>query len=120
MRRAQPWKTNRSRVLRDTATSAEELLWLRLRNRSLNGFKFVRQAPIATYFADFLCKQAQLIVEVDGGTHSEPSEIATDAARTAILEKLGYKIFRADNRDIYDNIGGVLDHIVAVLEGREG
>ena len=119
MRRSQPWKTNRARVLRSNATSAEDALWYHLRNRHLNGFKFVRQAPIENYFADFLCREARLIVEVDGGTHGEPHEINADAARTADLEKLGYRILRAGNTDIYENINGVLDHIVAVLEGRE-
>ncbi len=119
MRRAQPWKTNRSRVLRSNATSAEDVLWYHLRNRNLNGFKFVRQAPVENCFADFLCKEAHLIVEIDGGTHGEPQEIAADALRTSELEKLGYKVFRAHNRDIYDNIDGVLDHIAAILEGRD-
>jgi very-short-patch-repair endonuclease len=120
MRRAQPWKTNRSRALRFNATSAEDVLWYHLRNRNLNGFKFVRQAPIENFFADFLCRETRLIVEVDGGTHGEPHEIAADAVRTAVLEKLGFKIIRTHNRDIYDNIDGVLEHIVAVLEGRIG
>jgi very-short-patch-repair endonuclease len=119
MRRAQPWKTNRSRVLRDNATSAEDALWFHLRNRSLNGFKFVRQAPVENYFADFLCKEARLIVEVDGGTHGEPDEIAADTSRTATLEMLGYRIVRAHNQDVYDNIDGVLEHIAAILEERE-
>ena len=119
MRRSQPWKTNRSRALRSNATSAEEVLWYYLRNRHLNGFKFVRQASIENYFADFLCRETRLIVEVDGGTHGETREIAADAGRTAILEKLGYKILRAQNQDIYDNLDGVLDHILAALEGRD-
>lgn len=119
MRRSQPWKTNRSRVLRSNAASAEDVLWFHLRNRNMNGFKFVRQVPIDKYFADFLCREAHLIVEVDGGTHGEPHEITADAVRTAALENLGYKIIRAHNRDIYDNIEGVLDSIAAILECRE-
>ncbi len=106
--------------MRSNATSAEDVLWYCLRNRNLNGFKFVRQAPIETYFADFLCREAGLIVEVDGGTHGEPNEIAADAVRTAVLKKRGYKIVRAYNGDIHENIDGVLEHIVAVLEGRDG
>lgn len=120
MRRSQPWKTNRSRALRSNATSAEDVLWFHLRNRNLNGFKFVRQAPVENYFADFLCREARLIVEVDGGTHGELHEIAADAVRTAVLAKFGYKIFRAHNRQIYDNIDGVLEGIVAVLERQDG
>ena len=54
MRSQQPWRTNRSRVLRSQPISAEVKLWARLRNRQLGGLKFVRQAPVGRYFADFL------------------------------------------------------------------
>jgi len=120
MRRAQPWLTNRSRVLRSNAPSAEHVLWRRLRNRQLGGFKFVRQAPIESYFADFLCRERMLVIEVDGGTHSEPDEIAADASRNAMLEKAGYRLVRVSNADVYDNIDGVLDHVLAILDNRDG
>jgi very-short-patch-repair endonuclease len=119
MRRAQPWLTNRSRVLRANAPSAEIVLWRRLRNRQLGGFKFVRQAPIENYFVDFLCRELMLVVEVDGGTHGEPSEVAADQSRSDELQKLGYRVFRVGNSDVYDNIEGVLDHLIAILEDRE-
>ncbi|MBL8884244.1 MAG: DUF559 domain-containing protein [Hyphomicrobium sp.] len=118
MRGQQPWRSNRSRVLRANATSAEARLWSCLRNRGLGGFKFVRQAPIGPYFVDFLCRGNSLIVEVDGGTHSEPYERAADAARTIELEGLGYRIVRVTNPDVYDNLDGVLDGLLAILEAR--
>jgi len=118
MRRQQPWRSNCSRVLRANATSAEARLWSCLRNRGLGGFKFVRQTPIGPYFVDFLCRGNSLIVEVDGGTHSEPHEGAADAARTIELEGLGYRIVRVTNRDVYDNLDGVLDGLLAILEAR--
>lgn len=119
MRGEQPWLTNRSRTLRDNTTSAEALLWSHLRNRRLGGFKFVRQEPIGAYFVDFVCRERRLIIEVDGGTHGETHEIAADAARTAALEQLGYRVARVGNRDVYDNIDGVLEKVLAVLEGRD-
>src|SRR4029079_6970092 len=102
MRRSQPWQTNRSRVLRSNHISAERALWRRLRNRQLGGFKFVRQEPIGPYFADFVCREHKLVVEVDGGTHGEPSELQADAKRTAHLEQLGYRILRIHNIDVYE------------------
>ena len=39
-------ETRHGRELRRTGTSAERILWQRLKNRSLAGFKFVRQMPI--------------------------------------------------------------------------
>jgi very-short-patch-repair endonuclease len=120
MRSSQPWKSNRSRVLRANASSAEDVLWQHLRNRRLGGFKFVRQAPIAGHFADFLCRDAGLIVEVDGGTHGEAYEIKKDAARSRCLEALGFRLLRVQNCEVYENVDGVLDFILATLEGRGG
>ncbi len=74
MRGPQPWRTNRSRVLRSQPISAEAKLWSRLRNRHLAGLKFVRQAPVEPYFVDFLCREHMVVVEVDGGTHRPVAE----------------------------------------------
>jgi very-short-patch-repair endonuclease len=116
MRGEQPWRTNRSRVLRSQPISAEAKLWRHLRNRQLGGHKFVRQMPIDPYFADFVCRERKVIVEVDGGTHSTDAELAHDATRTRHLERLGYRIFRVDNDDIYHNIDNVLDALLAFIE----
>ncbi|MGE5486909.1 MAG: DUF559 domain-containing protein [bacterium] len=58
VRGAQPWRTNRARALRSQHVSAEEKLWSEQRDRPLGGFKFVRQAPVGPYFADFLSRRA--------------------------------------------------------------
>jgi very-short-patch-repair endonuclease len=115
MRRSQPWLTNRSRVLRSNRISAELTLWRRLRNRQLGGFKFVRQEPIGPYFVDFVCRQRKLVVEIDGGTHGEAHESRADATRTARLEQLGYRVFRVQNIDVYENIDRVLDALLAEM-----
>ncbi|HPG88496.1 MAG TPA: DUF559 domain-containing protein [Hyphomicrobium sp.] len=89
MRGSQPWTTNRSRVLRDAKVAAEMLLSRRLRNRQIDGFKFVRQEPIGPYFADFVCREIKLIIEVDGETHSSDLQIAADVDRQRNLETFG-------------------------------
>lgn len=81
------------------------------------GFKFVRQASIANYFVDFACRQERLIVETDGGTHGTAFELAADRERSQVLTTLGYKVVRVLNMDIYENIDGVLDQLLAALEG---
>jgi very-short-patch-repair endonuclease len=113
----QPWRVNRARVLRDQQTSAEDKLWTELRARRLDGLKFVRQMPIDPCFADFVCRSLKIVVEVDGGTHSTPDEIEADRARTSHFERLGYRVFRVHNQDIYDNIDGVLDSLLAFVRG---
>ena len=80
--------------------------------------KFVRQAPVGAYFADFLCRECKIIVEVDGATHSTETELAGDATRTAALESLGYRIFRIVNDDAFNNLDYALDHLLAFIEGR--
>ena len=116
MRGEQPWRTNRSRVLRCRPISAEARLWSRLRNRQLGGHKFVRQMPIDPYFVDFVCRECRVVVEVDGGTHSTDAEIAHDDRRTRHLEALGYRVFRICNDDIYRNLDYALDALLAFIE----
>jgi very-short-patch-repair endonuclease len=121
MRRGeQPWQTNRSRVLRDAETSAEGLLWQRLRDRRLDGFKFVRQLPIGPYFADLACRELRVIVEIDGATHFTDHELAKDVERTGKLEAMGYRIYRVTNTDVYNNMRGVLDGLLHLLREIEG
>jgi very-short-patch-repair endonuclease len=112
MRTAQPWRTNRARVLRDTSTSAEDKLWDALRNRQLGGFKFIRQVAIGNYFADFVCRELKLVVEVDGATHGTAAEVAYDETRTHFLEADGYHIFRAHNGEVFENLDGVLETLL--------
>jgi very-short-patch-repair endonuclease len=119
MRGAQPWKTNRSRILRSNTTSAEDKLWFHLRDRRLGGFKFVRQFTIENYFVDFVCRKERVIIEVDGGTHSTSIELANDSKRDQAMAELGYKIIRVRNADVYENIDGVLAHLLAVLEKQD-
>ena len=88
----------RARDLRNGATDAERHLWRHLRGRQLEGFRFRRQVPIGGYVVDFVCPQARLIVELDGGQHLE--QIAYDERRTAVLIGLGYRVARYWNDDV--------------------
>jgi very-short-patch-repair endonuclease len=111
MRGEQPWRTNRSRVLRSRPISAEAKLWAYLRNRQLGGHKLVPGAN-RTVFR----RLRQVIIEVDGGTHSTDREIADDAKRTSDLQALGYRVFRVCNDDVYHNIDCVLDALLGFIE----
>ncbi|WP_315721709.1 MULTISPECIES: endonuclease domain-containing protein [unclassified Bradyrhizobium] len=77
----------------------------RIRNRQIDGYKFVRQLPIADYIYDFVCRVRCLIVEVDGGQHSESRR---DAVRDRRLADEGYRVLRIWNNDVIGNIEGVL------------
>jgi very-short-patch-repair endonuclease len=118
MRGLRIMETRRARNLRATQTSAEAKLWAKLRNRQLNGFKFIRQMPIGIYFADFCCREAKLVVEVDGATHSTESELAADARRTDVLLTEGFAVLRFHNAEVFANLEGVLETILARIEKR--
>ena len=92
---------------------AETLLWAQLRGRRFQSFKFVRQAPIGPYVADFLCRSARLIVEVDGATHATDAEVAHDARRAVFLSAEGYRVLRVNNDEVYSRLDGVLETILA-------
>jgi very-short-patch-repair endonuclease len=106
-------------MLRTNRTEAEVRLWSHLRNRQLEGAKFRLQSPVGPYVADFLCVEAKLIVELDGGQHG--AQIGKDAARTRDLEDAGYQVFRFWNIDVLANTHGVLAEIrLAVLNAKGG
>ena len=67
--------------------------------------------PIESYVVDFCCESARLIIELDGGQHSQRS--AEDAKRTTDLEAFGYLVSRFWNNDVLSNIDGVVETIVA-------
>jgi very-short-patch-repair endonuclease len=106
--------TTRPRQLRRNASMAENRLWYILRNRGLNRLKFVRQFPVGPYIADFACREAALIVELDGGQHAEN---AADEKRTAFLNKEGYAVLRFWNDDVIQNRDEVCLAILRVIEG---
>ena len=99
-------------------TDAEHRLWYYLRGRRLAGWKFRRQVPLGDYVADFLCEDARLIVEVDGGQHSELR--AEDAERTRWLESQGYRVVRFWNNEVLGNTAGVLEALTPALSQGRG
>lgn len=103
-----------ARLRRDT-TDAERMLWSILRNRQLDGFKFRRQATIDPFVVDFLCVEAALAVELDGGQHDEDR----DRRRTVYLEARGLHILRFWNHDVVENIEGVADAIRSALSKKK-
>lgn len=102
-----------ARTLRKTMTDAERALWRLLREKQLDGHRFRRQVPIDQYIADFACLEVRLIVEVDGGQHSESE---TDQRRTSYLQAQGFRVLRFWNNDVLGNREGVLRTISEALK----
>jgi len=110
----------RAKRMRSSPTEAERKLWGALRNRGLGGFKFYRQVPIGPYIVDFINHEFGVVIEVDGATHGEVVEIEQDAKRTRFLREQGLVVHRADNIDVFQNLAGVCDSILLLLQARGG
>ena len=106
--------TLRARRLRRDATDAERYLWARIRARQLLGFKFYRQFPIGPFIADFCCRSARLVVELDGEQHSEQGD--ADLQRSDFLGKQGYRVIRFWNHEVLREIERVVETILQALE----
>jgi very-short-patch-repair endonuclease len=102
----------KAKALRREMTHAERMLWSILRNRKINGAKFRRQQPIGPFIADFVCQEARLVVEADGGQHADS---ASDRRRTAFLNGAGYRVIRLWNNEINENLDGVAQAIAAAI-----
>jgi len=91
-------------------TDAERMLWEHIRAKQLS-VKFNRQHIISDYIVDFVCIEKKLIIEVDGGYHSEYEQIERDEFRTQRLEDLGFSVIRFNNEEVLGNISDVLSII---------
>jgi very-short-patch-repair endonuclease len=100
------------RRLRRDSTKAEMALWFCLRDRRLDGLKFVRQEAIGRYVVDFVCREKMLVVEVGGGQHADSQ---TDKVRDVSLSAAGYRVLRFWNSDVLANWEGVLLTIADAL-----
>ena len=98
--------------LRNNSTSAEATLWKSLQKKQLMGRKFRRQHSIKNFIVDFYCASENLIIELDGAVHLSFSQENYDYERTLKLEKLGFKIIRFENKDVFEDLEDVLKIII--------
>jgi very-short-patch-repair endonuclease len=103
----------RARTLRQDMTEPERRVWQILRSQQMNGYKFRRQLPMGCYFADFVCHEARLIVEIDGGQHDRSSP--QERERTGFLRDEGYRVLRFWNDEVLTNLDGVHQTIAEEL-----
>lgn len=93
-------------------TEAEKRIWYRLRAHRFNGSSFRRQFPVGAYIVDFICLDARLIIEIDGGQHADSQR---DKIREAWLQSQGFNVLRFWNNDVLSNTNGVLEVIAEAL-----
>jgi len=102
-----PYRTK----LRNHMTAAEVALWMMIKNRQLNGERFLRQFSIGHYIVDFYCHKHKLAIELDGAGHFTPEGRAYDAERTEYLNSVGVRVIRFENNLIFHYPMQVLEEI---------
>jgi very-short-patch-repair endonuclease len=75
----------------------------------MRGYQFMRQKPIGNYIVDFFCSKLKLVIEIDGESHSNKQDY--DLKRQNELEGLGLSFLRFYDRDVKQNMSGVLQVI---------
>lgn len=100
--------------MRKEPTDAEAALWELLRDKKL-GDKFRRQHLIDDFIVDFVCLSKNLVIEVDGGYHNDPTQKEYDQQRTLYLSEKGFKVIRFTNEEVLGNTEAVLTKIKDIL-----
>ena len=100
--------------MRKEPTDAEAALWELLRDKKL-GDKFRRQHLIDDFIVDFVCLSKNLVIEVDGGYHNDPTQKEYDEQRTLYLNEKGFKVIRFTNEEVLGNTEAVLTKIKDIL-----
>lgn len=101
-----------ARALRSDATPEEWMLWRilsRLRPR------FTRQYRIGPYVADFACRRARVIIELDGSQHTGS---ASDRIRDVKIASDCWVVLRFWNNDVTTNADGVVRSVIDVAQPR--
>src|SRR3989344_500141 len=108
------------RILRNNATKPELLLWSKLKNKQLGGYRFRRQFSIGRYVADFYCPELSLVIEVDGPNHNLRDEKQYDKQRNLFMKSLGINVVRFSNDNVTNNIEGIIQTILSSLPLTKG
>ena len=102
--------TRRVRELRHKQTEAEKAAWHLVRGRRL-GAKFRRQCRIEKWVVDFYCFEYRLAIELDGGVHSQPSQMRRDAAKEDYLGTIGVRLLRIPNGLVLEDPEGFVRQV---------
>lgn len=101
---------------RKNSTLSEDILWQRLRNRQVEDAKFRRQHPMHGYIPDFVCLEKNLLIEVDGGYHTDEKQQVFDKAREEYLKEYGLQMLRFSDTEVENNIETVIQTIATKLK----
>jgi very-short-patch-repair endonuclease len=103
------------RAQRAAPTTAERVLWSRLRREQLHGFKFRRQHQVGDYVLDFYCVERRIAIEVDGDSHYVGRGPQRDEDRSLMLAREGIRVLRFTNIEVLVELDGVVETIIDEL-----
>jgi very-short-patch-repair endonuclease len=98
--------------LRNNMTKAEKILWEKLKKKEIFKARWKRQHPIDIFVVDFYCHKYKLAIEVDGEIHLNEEIQEHNEGRSYDIEKLGIKILRFTNKEVFDDIEFVKNRIL--------
>lgn len=101
----------KAQLLREHLTNSENLLWEKLKDSKVLGYKIRRQHPIGKYIVDFYIHKLKLVIEIDGRYHEKQEQIIKDKERTTFLEFNGLIVSRFMNHEVEKDIWNVIGQI---------
>ena len=104
----------KAKEMRENMTEAETVLWEALKSKHI-GDKFRRQHIIGNFIADFVCLSKRLVIEVDGGYHTDDTQQGLDEGRAEELKQLGFEVIRFTNEEVLNNLDKVIHQITEKL-----
>lgn len=117
-RKHTPRLTDAAQSLRRNMTKEERRLWYDfLRQYPV---RFLRQKVIGRYIVDFYCRQAALVVELDGAQHGQPEAMEYDETRTEWMNQWGLTVMRIPNKEVNQNFAAVCQAIDCAVQERIG
>jgi|ERR687886_3075563 very-short-patch-repair endonuclease len=99
------------RELRNNMTKAEAIVWQKLRCKQIENCKFRTQYSVDRFVLDFYSPEIKLAIEIDGESHFQEGVAQYDEERQVFIESAGIKFLRFTNKDVYENLNGVLETI---------
>jgi very-short-patch-repair endonuclease len=106
---------DKRRSLRTNMPQAEGLVWARLRDRQVEGYKFRRQYSVGAFVVDFYCPELKLAIEIDGPSHRMDGVPEYDAQRQLFLEGKGITVLRVTNARVYQDLDAAIGLIIAAI-----
>ncbi len=107
------------RKLRKKMTAAEVALWLMIKNKQIEGIRFLRQYSVDKYILDFYCPQHKLAIELDGESHNDIHAIEYDKKRTEHIYSMGIRVLRFENFEIFDYPERTIDEIIRYINDKD-